>query len=440
MDVRADGTADLAVVGSGFSSIGQTMRGKLVGNLHVTGSSTKPTVQGLITVSEGQIQDYTRGLNLSEIEAVAEASGSMIRLTKLTAKAGSGSITGSGTIDVSAPGMPVNIAFKADNARPVTSDIFTATMDADLKLEGKVKDALRLSGRVRIGDGTINIPEKFPREVATLNVRHSNVPYQPSPPAPSSQIELDVTVVSPGQIFVRGRGLEAEFQGGLKVAGTIGSPQVNGGLTLRRGTFSVAGTTLTFQSGRISFNGQALHNRLDPSLDLVAQSQGNGVTATLKISGTASQPRIELSSSPQLPQDEILSQLLFQQSAKSLSATQLASVAQAAASLSGGNGFDPVGIMRKSLGLDRLAVGSSQETAGGTSSTTIEAGKYVLRNVYIGARQDLSGGTRALVQVDVLRNLKAQAQVNTGSHAATNTSTPLQDNGDNIGLSYQFEY
>ena len=120
---------------------------------------------------------------------------------------------------------------------------------------------------------------------------------------------------------------------------------------------------------------------------------------------------------------------------------QLASVAQAAATLSGGGGgIDSVGTIRRSLGLDRLAVGSSQSGSSGTGSTTIEAGKYVLRNVYIGAKQDLGGGTKATVQVDLTKHLKAQAQVNTGARADNTTSTPLQDNGDSIGLSYQFEY
>jgi len=292
---------------------------------------------------------------------------------------------------------------------------------------------------VNVRQGNINIPEKFPADVATLNVRRSHT--APPPPPATTRIALDLTVSSRGQIFVRGRGLEAEFEGDLKINGTTGAPQVSGALDMRRGTLSLAGANLVFQSGKISFNGQALRQRLDPSLDLVAQSQANGITATLKITGTASQPRIELSSSPQLPQDEVLAQLLFQQSAKSLSAMQLASVAQAAATLSGGGGgFDPVGTMRKSLGLDRLAVGSSEDSSSGSSSTTIEAGKYVLRNVYIGAKQDLSGGTRALVQVDITKHLKAQVQVNTGPRAAATTSTPLQDNGDSIGLSYQFEY
>jgi translocation and assembly module TamB len=92
------------------------------------------------------------------------------------------------------------------------------------------------------------------------------------------------------------------------------------------------------------------------------------------------------------------------------------------------------------LGLDRLAVGSMPSSNGGSGSTSVEAGKYITRNVYLAARQDTSGGTRALVQVDITKHLKAQAQVNTGARAATTSSTPLQDNGDSIGLSWQYDY
>lgn len=440
MNLQATGKADLAVITSELASAGQIVRGTLAVNLTATGTLARPIVTGRATLSKAQVQDYPRGLNLTEIEAEVEAQGSTLRFTKFTARAGSGTITGTGSIDLAGAGMPVDMSFKASNARAVTSDLITANVDADFKLSGRLAERLLLKGQISVDRGTINIPEKFPREIATLNIRRSKAP-QPSPPSPSAAlVALDLTIASEGQIFVRGRGLEAEFEGDLKIGGTSVAPQVEGALTLRRGTLSLAGANLTFQYGEISFNGQALRHRLDPTLDLMAQSQANGITATLKISGTASQPRIALSSSPPLPQDEILSQLLFQQSAKSLSPLQLASVAQAAASLGGGGGFDPVGIMRSSLGLDRLAVGSSQDANGGTGSTTIEAGKYVFRNVYVGARQDLGGGTRAVVQVDITKHIKAQAQVNSGPRATTTTSTPLQDNGDSIGLSYQFEY
>ena len=441
MNVKANGTADLGVILSGLASVGQNVRGKIALNVAVTGTPAKPNVVGQATLTGAQIQDYTSGLNLTGVEAVADAQGSAIRLSKFTAKAGPGTITGSGSIDLAAKGMPVDIAFKAQNARPITSDLVTANLDSDLKLQGHLSDSLTLAGTLNVHRGNINIPEKFPQEVASLNVRRKRQTGPVAPPPKTTRVALALTVTSPGHIFVRGRGLEAEFEGNLKVGGTTGSPQVEGALEMRRGILALGGANLTFTSGRISFNGQALRSRLDPSLDLVAQQESNGITVTLKITGTASQPKIELSSTPQLPQDEILAQLLFQQSSKSLSAMQLASVAQAAATLSGGGGgLDPVGTIRRSLGLDRLAVGSNNSGASGIGSTSIEAGKYVLRNVYVGAQQDLSGGTKATVQVDLTKHLKAQVQVNTGPRATTTTSTPMRDNGDSVGLSYQFEY
>jgi translocation and assembly module TamB len=158
----------------------------------------------------------------------------------------------------------------------------------------------------------------------------------------------------------------------------------------------------------------------------------------LTVSGYASSPKIALSSSPQLPQDEVLAHLLFRQSVKQLTPFQLAEIAQALASLSGiGSGFDALGSLRKGLGLDRLSVGGA---SGDSSQTTVEAGKYVARNVYIGAKQNLSGGTQLQVQYDITRRLKAQATLSTVTNATVTKGSSAVDNGSSIGLSYQFEY
>ncbi len=117
-------------------------------------------------------------------------------------------------------------------------------------------------------------------------------------------------------------------------------------------------------------------------------------------------------------------------------------MAQALASLSGvtGGGLNPLGIARRTLGLDRLAVGSTAGATAGSSQTTVEAGRYVTRKVYVGVRQNLSGGTQTQVQVEIAHNLKAQATLATGTSAVTTKSTALEDNGSSVGLSYQFEY
>jgi translocation and assembly module TamB len=236
--------------------------------------------------------------------------------------------------------------------------------------------------------------------------------------------------------------MDADMGGGVQVGGTSTAPVVSGGFRMNRGTFSVAGQTLNFTTGRVRFDGTGVRGGLDPTLDFVAQTVSGGVTATLTVGGYASAPKITLSSSPTLPQDEIVAHLLFQQSVKQLTPLQLASIAQAAAAMGGiAGGFNPLGTVRRTLGLDRLSVGSANGGATGTQSqTTVEAGRYVARNVYVGVKQNLSGGTQTQVQVDITRRLKAQATLSTGTTAATTQGNALQDNGSSVGLSYQFEY
>ena len=84
---------------------------------------------------------------------------------------------------------------------------------------------------------------------------------------------------------------------------------------MRRGTISLAGTTLTFTRGKVGFDGTGVTGKIDPTLDFAADSTAGSVTATLGITGYASKPIITLTSVPELPQDEVLAHLLFKRSA-----------------------------------------------------------------------------------------------------------------------------
>jgi translocation and assembly module TamB len=441
MALHAAGTADLALLDPFLSADGRRMRGTLTMDAQIGGSFAAPRVTGGGTLTNGEFQDYARGLRLNDIAATVQADGSRILLTQLTAHAGKGTITGSGSIDLAAPDMPVDMVLKATDARAIASDLITATMSGDVKLSGHLRTAMTLSGKVQVTGGEINLPENFPPQVAVLNVRRRGQKRSP-PPAPQGKTMLDIAVRTTGPIFVRGHGIDADLGGGVQVGGTSTAPSVSGGFRMNRGTFSVAGQTLDFTTGRVRFDGTGVRGGLDPTLDFVAQTVSGGVTATLTVGGYASAPKITLSSSPVLPQDEVVAHLLFQQSVKQLTPLQLASIAQAAAAMGGiAGGFNPLGTVRRTLGLDRLSVGSANGGATGTQSqTTVEAGRYVSRNVYVGVKQNLSGGTQTQVQVDITRRLKAQATLSTGTTAATTQGNALQDNGSSVGLSYQFEY
>ena len=197
---------------------------------------------------------------------------------------------------------------------------------------------------------------------------------------------------------------------------------------MRRGQLSLAGTTLDFSRGKVGFDGTSPGGKIDPTLDFVAEVTTNSVTATLTIGGYASAPTIKLTSVPDLPQDEVLSYLLFRRSVKEIGPFQIAAIAASLAELTGvgGEGSNPLGRIRSGLGLDRLNVGGSSTGSG----ATLEAGKYVANGVYVGAKQGTSSdtGTGATLQIDITKGLKLETDVGTGR------------GGNQVGLTYQFEY
>ena len=107
-------------------------------------------------------------------------------------------------------------------------------------------------------------------------------------------------------------------------------------------------------------------------LDLTATRDNPTLTAVIRITGTAEKPVITLTSTPVLPQDEVLSQVLFGSSVSSLNGFQAAQLASALSGLASGGGFDVIGGIRALAHLDRLAINSSA-----TGGNSIAGGKYL---------------------------------------------------------------
>jgi len=437
LDLKATGTADLSLFNGDLTVTGRRLLGQATLDGVVRGTFAAPEISGGAKLSNVEYHDSANGLRLTAISGDAAFKGNRIEIVNLSGRAGAGTVKLNGSVDVAAAGLPVHLVLTARNAEPVSSDQFHARVDADITLAGSLTGLLQAGGKITVLRAESVLPNSLPPEVANLDVKRPGKPVtEASPPVRPSAIGLDLNISSPGQFFVRGRGLDAELNGDVHVGGTISAPVMTGAFEMRRGTFDLGGATLNFTSGKLSFESGSPRDRLDPALDFVAQSTTGGYAAKLEISGTVSNPKVQLSSTPTLPQDEILAQLLFQQNVKQLSALQLAEMAQAAASLGGlSGGFDPLGSARRVLGLDRLSVGS-----GPNNQAQLEAGKYVLRNVYVGAKQGLSNAPQAEVQVDLTKHLKATATIATGNSAAVTQGAQQQDPGTSAGLSWQFEY
>ncbi|MFM8331907.1 MAG: translocation/assembly module TamB domain-containing protein [Candidatus Methylumidiphilus sp.] len=426
-DLHLDGGVDLKLLDPLLTADGRRARGQLALDGGFAGTLAAPKVSGNAQLSGGDMQDFAAGAHLSDISVRLDADGHTIKLSKLDAKAGPGKLTASGEVDLGGEGMPVAIMVNARNARPLASDRLSVNLNAELAVAGPLQGEIGLNGAVHLIKAEIRIPERLPTSVAVLNVRRPGASAEPAAePPPPRPIALDLRIDAPGQIFVRGRGLDAELGGKIHVRGTAAQPQPEGSFTLRRGEFSLASQTLVFNKGEIGFNGG---NVADPTLNFVAKTTSANVTAFLNITGTARQPKITLSSTPELPQDEVLAQLLFGRSAASLSPMELVQIAAAVASLSGATAGlgNPIDSIRKTLGLDRLSVGA-----------TLEAGRYVAPGVYVGAKQGVTGGnTQATVQIDLLKGLKLEGAVGTGGASNNNGGNA---GANSVGIIYQYEY
>src|SRR4029078_161386 len=75
---------------------------------------------------------------------------------------------------------------------------------------------------------------------------------------------------------------------------------------------------------------------LNPMLDIVAEVVSGDVVARVLVTGNAAAPKITIPSTPTMPQEQILSYVLFNRPNTQITAAEGVQVAQAAAMLAGG--------------------------------------------------------------------------------------------------------
>jgi translocation and assembly module TamB len=413
LDVKIDGALDARLANSMLSVSGRHAAGSLAVALQVRGTIAKPQAQGTVRLSGGELRDDQTGFKLSGVTGTFVANGSTIRIDHLagtTPNAGSISATGEVRLDPAA-GFPGSIRLTGQHAQLVASDILSATADMALDISGPLAQRPKVDGRITIVGMDISVPSRFNSVAAPLpGTKHLNPTTTArarlalaakakgsGARAPPFDATLALTISAMNRIFVRGRGIYAELGGNLHVNGSARDPQVTGGFELLRGSLMLLSSRLTFTRGNVRFHGDVM-----PELDLIAETSTSGVTAQIAVTGPALQPAFQISSNPSLPEDEVLSRILFQKSSGSLSAFQALQLANAVATLSGkADAFENV---RKSLGVDSLDI-STSASGGALVSATRAINDRVSVGVTTGARPQDNGVN---LNFDVNRHVRLQ--------------------------------
>jgi len=427
------GTMDLAPFAPLLGNDIRNVTGRLRPDVTVEISGSRVTGNGSIDFSNGAVAMPESGLRLSGGEGRFVLQGDTLQVQRLnfqTARGGGVSVTGALRIDAQ-QGLVPDLTVTSRNALLVSRPDLVASISSNIKITGSTQAGMSISGPITIDRAEIMVGGQQSASYPTLEVREINkrggatatatnvvrpAPAKPppraAPPPAAAPVRLALSISAPQAVFIRGRGLDAEMSGQLEVAGTPAAPTVTGGLTMRRGEFTLLGRRLTFRRGVVTLDNL---DRIDPRLDFVASTNVQSTTINVEIGGTSRAPTIAVTSVPSLPPDEAMALLLFGKPASGLSAFELAQAAQGLAELTGGpSGGGVLSRLRTGLGLDRLSVGSG---TGANSPVSIEAGRYVAPGVYVGARQGATGNSsRGVVQVDVLENVKIEGDIGADSN------------------------
>jgi len=429
LNVNLTGSAPLSLANRFVADRGGQASGTLNLDASITGSISAPRFGGTISTSGAQYIDPPLNLRLQNITGRATLSGTNINIDSLSADlATGGSISASGPISFDGAS---NLAVRLNSARYADGNLFVATISGNLALTGSLSNNPLLAGDLQVERADISVPEQLGGGAALIDVKH----VQPRPAVEatiararadkrttqtgtsSSTLRLNININAPNQIFIRGRGLDAEVGGSVRLTGSIGDIQPVGDFTLNRGRLSILGQRITFESGTVTLVGN-----LDPFLNFVARTEGQDITVFVTVSGRASDVDIAFTSNPVLPQDEVLSRLIFNRSMGELSPLQVARLAGAAAELAGGSNSSLLDSLRASTGLADLDIVTDSN-----GNVAVQAGTYIQDNVYLGVQAGANGQSRVTVNLDITDNVKAKA-------------TAGADGDSSLGIFYEKDY
>jgi len=398
-------------------------------DVRLAGTVGTPQVDGQVTLSKGRYENLLSGTVLDALTLDVVLAGDSLKIRQFSATDGGKGvmeITGGATVDPK-QAFPFDIRTTLNDFTVVRRDDVIAAANADITLSGNAEKS-KVAGTVTTTGVEIQLINQLPPTVVELDVTEINGPAgtrvvsaDRRAAAPPPDIDLDVLVELPRRVFVRGRGLDSEWGGAIKISGTAAEPRADGKLDLVRGQVSVVGKTFKLDSGSVTL---PPGNAISPEIDVVAIHSGDNLETTVRIAGPVANPEIIFSSVPDLPQDEIIAKMLFNKSAAGLSPIEAVQLAAALAELSGGGGGGVMGFARKTLGVDVLRVESGGE--GSNAGPAVNVGKYVSDGVYVGVKQGITPESSSVgVEVEITPNISVDSNVRQSGASETGVKFKL---------------
>lgn len=413
MDMDLTGTAPLALVNDLIRP--RSLSGTVSYDVRINGKPALSSVTGRIGTQNARFAIPDQRIALEDIGLDIALNGERAQIDLSSQVSSGGTIRVSGPVALSAP-FNATLDAQLQDVTLMDPKLFTTTVNGPLQVRGALAGGAQISGRMTLGQTELRVPNASGTSYANLpGLQHVNEPaavHQTRVNAGLVETEseqadhgpsygLDVQVLAPDRIFVRGRGLDAELGGTLRLLGDTRNVVPQGRFDLIRGRMDILGKRLNLEEGQIRMQGA-----FDPYIRFVASTQARDATANIVIEGQASAPELLFTSTPELPQDEVLALILFGKGIGSISPLQAVRLAAAIRTLTGKGGDGLGGNIRKGLALDDLDVTTTDDGA-----TEARAGKYLSENIYSEVTADTEGNSQINLNLTINRSVTARGRL-----------------------------
>jgi translocation and assembly module TamB len=388
-----------------------------------------------LRMEQGGYEHQQLGIRLEEIVFEVSVYPERIALHSFSAKTpGTGILEAEGELKInefSTSEGSFQLSF--DQARLLHLDPVRASVSGNVTIEKKSGEDFFLSGNLVSEEIQIfmdRLPGPPPKVLAHTILGQTTAAEEPTskraiPETPGLKLSGKVTLEIPGGFRVQGQNMMSTWEGNLEISQRPKGIFLSGKLNPQRGTVTFFGKAFRLEGGSVYFNNLL---QASPLLDLEASFSRADVDAQLRISGRANDPTFDLSSTPPMPEDEVVSYILFGKDLAAISGLQALQVGLALKSMMDRNeasSWDLVGNAREFLGVDELALRESRDAKGGTE---LIAGRQLNDVFYIEVSRNLQEPDSSIIlEYDLRKNISITTE--TGTHILPG-----------IGLNWKYDY
>ncbi len=434
LDLDIDGSAPLALANAAIDP--RRLSGTANFDLSVNGPPAVSSLNGQVTFANGRLAAPTLAQALTDISGQISVAGGTAQIDLATRVENGGRVTINGPVGLTAPNQ-ADITVRLDDVVLKDRQLYSSSVGGRITLTGPLENGARIRGRLELGQTDVQVPSSAISTLGDLpdvtHVGEDAAIRQTLRRAGALDtggdggggqggntrraFPLDIVIDAPSRIFIRGRGLDAELGGRLDIGGTTRGVIPVGRFELIRGRIDILQQRFELTEGSATLQGD-----FDPYIRLVATTEtATGTVINIIVEGPANEPDVRFESVPELPQDEVLAQLIFGRDLESISPLQAVQLAAAVSTLAG-RGGGAIDRLRQNIGLDDFDVTTDEEGA-----AAVRAGKYVSDNVYTDVTVTSEGETEINLNLDLTDEITAKGSVD-------------QDGETSVGVFFERDY